>query len=188
MISKQFRIYLILFVLGIGSWLTAYFFEEKQISDVIAVDHSPDYFSVGYAKKEMDQNGKLKSELFANKMTHYGDDETTELDRPVMVLHNLNTPPWVIKSEGGWLAADRNHLLLTGKVFISREETEDTRLFKINTSELKVTLSTSYAITAKWAELIDGSNRTEGIGMAATFVDPVKIKFLSHVKGRYEFN
>jgi len=188
MTSKQIRIYLVLFVLGIGSWLVAYFFEEKQISEIIAVDHSPDFFSVDYTKKEMDQSGILKSELFTNKMIHYGDDETTELDRPIMTLYNSNTPPWVIKSEGGWLAADSNHLLLTGKVFISREETEDYRLFKINTSELKVTLSTSFAITAKWAELIDGANRTEGTGLEATFVEPVKIKFLSHVKGRYEFN
>lgn len=188
MTSQQIRIYSILLVLGIGSWLAAYFFEEKHISEIIAVDHSPDYFSVDYTKKEMDQNGKLKSELFTSKMTHYGDDETTELERPVMILHNANAPPWVIKSDGGWLAADSNHLLLTGKVFISREKTEDYRLFKINTSELKVTLSTNFAITAKWAELIDGANRTEGIGLEATFVEPVKIKFLSHVKGRYEFN
>ncbi|MCK5828874.1 MAG: LPS export ABC transporter periplasmic protein LptC [Methylococcales bacterium] len=188
MTSKQIRIYSILFIVGIGSWLAAYFFEVKQISEVVAVDHSPDYFSTDYTKKEMDQNGMLKSELYTAKMIHYGDDKTTELDHPVMTLYNSEAPPWIIKSQGGWLAADRNHLLLTGKVFISREETENNTLFKINTSELKVTLSTNFATTANWAELIDGSNRTEGIGLAAVFVEPLKIKFLSHVKGRYEFN
>lgn len=188
MTSKHIQIYSVLFLVGVGSWLAAYFFEEKQISKIMAVDHSPDYFSVDYTKKEMDQNGVLKSELFTKKLTHYADDQTIELDQPVMKLYNSVTPPWVIKSKGGWLAADSNHLLLKGKVFISRAKSKTHRLFKINTSELKVTLSTSYAITAKWAELLDGPNRTKGVGFEATFVEPVKIKFLSHVKGLYEFN
>ncbi len=163
-------------------------FEEEELKKIQVVEHSADYFSSGYFKKEMNKNGLVKNELNADTMIHYGDDGTTHLENPVMILYNADVPPWVVESESGILEADGDHLLLAGKVFISREGTTTIRPFKINTSELRVKLSTSYAETNQWSEIIDVPNRTQGVGMEATFVDPVRVKFLSKVKGRYVFN
>jgi lipopolysaccharide export system protein LptC len=184
----QYRTYLVLFVLVLGSWFLADLFEPEEIKGVKVVDHSPDYFSTGYYKKEMAENGMAKNELLADKMTHYSDDGTTHLKSPVMTLHNSDTPPWVIRSESGILEADGDNLLLKGKVFISRDAINKREAFEINTSNLRVKLSISYAETSEWAEIIDGRNRTEGVGLESTFVNPVRLKFLSRVKGRYEFN
>ena len=182
------RVIVVLILLVMATWFLADYFEEKESKKVAIADHTPDYFSSGYYKKEMDVSGKIKNELTADKMIHYGDDGTTHLENPVMTLYNPSLPPWVIKSEQGVLAADGDNLLLSGKVFISRDGTKNRRPFKINTSELKVKLSVSYAETKQWAEIIDTPNRTEGVGMQATFKRPVKVKFLSRVKGRYEVN
>jgi lipopolysaccharide export system protein LptC len=184
----QYRTYLVLFVLVLGSWFLADFFEQEETGEVKVVDNSPDYFSTGYYKKEMAENGLVKNELTADKMTHYSDDKTTHLKNPVMTLYNSDTPPWIIQSEAGILAADGDGLLLKGKVFISREGMEKRKLLKINTSNLRVKLSISYAETDEWAEIIDGRNKTEGIGLKSTFADLIRLKFLSRVKGRYEFN
>ncbi len=188
MTSGQYRVYFALFFLAIGSWYLADLFEPKEIGKVKVADHTPDYFSVGYHKKEMDEGGQLKNELIADKMIHYGDDETTHLENPVMTLYNPGIPPWLMKSETAILEADGDHLQLMGKVFISRAGTESLRAFKLNTSALNVRLSTSYAETAEWAEIIDAQNTTEGVGLEITFREPVKFKFLSKVKGRYVFN
>ncbi len=188
MSGSQIRVFVVLFVLAAGSWFLADLFEEKETKDIIAADHSPDYFSLGYYKKEMDVAGKIKNELNADEMIHYSSDGTTHLEKPVMTLYNPDLPPWVIKSEKGILEADGDHLFLSGKVFISRKGTRKRRPFKINTSDLRVKLSVSYAETKRWAEIIDTPNRTAGIGMQATFKHPVKVKFLSRVKGRYEVN
>jgi lipopolysaccharide export system protein LptC len=188
MTAGQYRVYFLLFFLAISSWFLADLFEPKEVSKAKVADHTPDYFSIGYYKKEMDEGGLLKSELIADKMIRYGDDETTHLDKPVMTLYNPDVPPWVMKSEAAIMEADGDHLQLLGKVFISRAGTENLRAFKLNTSELKVKLSTSYAETALWAEIIDDQNTTEGIGLEITFKDPVRFKFLSKVKGRYVFN
>ena len=188
MISSQYRVYLVLSVLVLSSWFLADLFEEDEFKKIKAVGHSPDYFSTGYHKLEMNEDGVAKNELFADKMFHYADDGTTHLESPVMTLYNSDKPPWVIKSETGILEADGDHLLLAGKVFISRDGINSDRPFKINTSNLYVQLSINYAETVEWGEIIDGQNRTEGVGMETTFVDPVRLKFLSKVKGRYEFN
>lgn len=188
MIASQYRVYLVLSVLVLSSWFLADLFEEDEFKKVKQVEHSADYFSLGYHKLEMNEDGVPKNELFADKMIHYSDDETTHLDRPIMTLYNSEVPPWVIKSDTGILEADGDHLLLAGKVFISRDGTKKDRPFKINTSNLYVKLSINYAETDEWGVIIDGLNRTEGVGLEATFAEPVRLKFLSKVKGRYEFN
>ena len=185
---SQYQIYLFLGIAALGSWLLVDFFSNKEATEFVTIEHSPDYFSYGYYKKEMTITGVAKNELFADKMIHYSDDGTTHLEKPVMILHSSNLSPWVIKSEKGLVEADKDHLLLSGKVFINRKGNSARKPFNIVTSELKVKLSTNYAETDQWAELSDGLNKTEGVGIEATFVDPVKIKFLSKVKGRYEFN
>jgi len=188
MIFSQYGVYLVLAVLMAGSWLLADFFEEELKEPVTLVAHSPDYYSNGYYKKEMTQQGLLKNELTADKMIHYSDDGKTYLAQPVMTLYNSDTPPWVIRSKKGVLEADGDHLQLVGKVNITREGTKDIRAFVLNSLDMKVKLSTSYAETKKWAEIIDAQNRTQGIGLKITFTEPVRINFLSKVKGRYEFN
>lgn len=188
MTSSQNRVYFVLFLLVISSWFLADLFEPKEVVKAPVVDHSPDYFSQGYYKKEMDKEGLLKNELTADKMIHYSDDETTHLEKPVMTLHSADVPPWVIKSETAILEADGDHLQLMGKVNISREGTENLRPFVLNSSKMRVKLSTSYAETEQWAEIIDAQNTTQGIGLEITFTEPVRINFLSKVKGRYVFN
>lgn len=188
MIFRSYGIYLLLLLLLLSSWFLANFFQGKEIKAVKVVEHSADYFSTGYYKKEMNADGLVKNELNADKMIHYSDDQTTHLENPLMTLHNPELPPWVIKSETGILEPDGDHLLLAGEVFISREGTEKRQPFEINTSELRVRLSISYAETDQWAEIIAVPNRTQGVGLQATFVAPVRLKFLSKVKGRYEIN
>lgn len=188
MTSGQYKVYFVLFLLALGSWFLADFFKPKDAVKVKVKDHSPDYFSKGYYKKEMDKAGLLKSELVADNMIHYSDDKTTHLENPVMTLYNPGVPPWVIKSERAIVEADKDHMRLLGKVFISRAGTKKINTFKLNTSELNVKLSTSYASTHQWGEIIDGQNRTQGVGVQMTFKQPIRIKFLSHVKGRYVFH
>jgi lipopolysaccharide export system protein LptC len=187
MTFSQYKIYLILFVLALVSWFLSSLFDEEELAEVVIAEHSPDFFSLDYYKKEMTSEGVVKSELNADKMTHYSDDGTTHLENPVMTLHNPDVPPWIIKAETGILEADKDHLFLTGKVYINREGSKQSKSFEINTSNLQVQLSISYAETVDWAEIIDGLNNTQGVGMETFFVDPVRIKFLSKVKGRYEF-
>lgn len=184
----QYKVYFVLIVLAMGSWLLAGLFDKDILISEVAVEHSPDYFSVGYYKKEMTEQGVIKNELVADKMTHYADDGTTHLENPSMVLHNENEAPWIIEAGKGVLAADGDNLSLSEQVSISKKDRKTKQLFKINTAKLQVQLETSYAETDVWAEIIDGPNRTEGIGMTSTFKSPIKVKFLSKVKGRYVFN
>ncbi|MDD5410512.1 MAG: LPS export ABC transporter periplasmic protein LptC [Methylobacter sp.] len=180
------KTYLYLAIIALMSWGLVKLTGLDQLERAIVPAHSPDYFSKGYTKWEMNELGKLKSKLLADELIHYTDDGTTHLDNPVMFFYNEKTPPWIVKSETGILSADGKDLLLNGKVNVNREKAEGVRELKINTSNLKVKPETSYAETVEWAELISSENWTTGTGMNMVFADPIHLELLSNVKGKYE--
>ena len=184
---KDFKLYLFLTAIALSSWILVELTGGEMISRLsVSPPHSPDYFSVGYTKWEMDTDGREKNKLIADKMTHYSDDGTTHLEKPVMVFLNDKTPPWVIKSQSGILSADGKVLQLHGKVWVERAEAPGVKRVIINTSNVTVNPDTSYAETKEWAELISPPNKTTGVGMKLVFKEPIHLQLLADVKGKYE--
>ncbi len=167
---------------GLSRWLEP---DEQHLK--IKRNNPVDYFSIDYQKKEMNEQGQLKSLLKARKLTHYKGDGTTHLEQPVMTLYNENgIPPWIIESEKGLLQADGENLLLQGKVKILRRGNAHVSPLTILTSELKVHLPDSMARTSKWTKIISANNQTTGIGMKLKFKTPIRLTLFSRVKGHYE--
>lgn len=181
----KYQLFIYVAAAALLSWWLQQLYEQRQIEIQVA-ENSPDFFSSGYYKKEMGLDGLPKSELTAEKMQHYKADGSTHLDQPMMVLHNPNVAPWVIRSDSGIMAADGDNLQLNGKAVINREASKGSSAMKINTSDLRVKLSTHFAETTAWADIISPPNQTSGTGMEVTFVSPIHLKLLSKVKGRYE--
>lgn len=190
---RDLKIYTLVVVLAAISWgLVELFRFEYQTGDgsLEAPKHSADYFSKGYLRKDLNEQGQLKSELAAENILHYSDDDTTHIDKPRLTLYNTDPaiPPWVVKSEKGILSADGENLLLQGKVFIDRAKAEGVKQMNIKTTNLRVKPKISYAETDERAELLSPPHRVEGKGMQITFKKPINIKLLSNVKSRYVLN
>ncbi len=186
---QQYRFYILLALIVLLSlWLTSISERDDTFVDTVHMQNGIDYFSNGYSKTEMDITGIPKSDLVADSMIHYSGDGTTHLEKPVMTLYNGDLSPWVIQSESGILQENGEDLLLNGKVYINREAGKTSKPLTVNTSALRVRLPDNYAETDEWAEIISVSNRTTGIGMKVTFVEPIHLRLLSKVKGRYEVN
>ncbi len=185
---RQYRFYILLGAMAVLSAWLVNIVERKQSSATVVLHNGADYFSHDYSKREMDEAGIPKSDLVADSMMHHSGDGTVHLQQPVMTLYNDAVPPWVIRSEAGILSADGDDLELNGKVHITREAGQGVRALTVNTSELRVRLPDDYAETDQWAEIISPPNRTTGIGMKTTFVEPVHLRLLAKVKGRYEAN
>ena len=183
---RENKLYLYLVVMGFISWWLVRLTDLDGIYHAKVTAHSPDYFSKGYTKWEMNKLGTLNNKLLADEVIHYSDDGTTHLVNPLMFFYNEKTPPWVIKSETGILSGDGKDLLLNGKATIDRAKAAGVTQLTINTSMLKVKPEISYAETNQWAELISPPNKTTGTGMKLTFVKPIHLQLLANVKGRYE--
>ena len=186
MTLNENRIYLYVIIIAAISWWLVKLTGLDETERAIIPPHSPDYFSKGYIKWEMNELGTLKSKLLSDEITHYSDDGTTHMVNPLMFFYNESMPPWIIKSETGILSGDGKDLLLNGKVTVNRAKAEGVSQLIINTSMLKVKPESSYAETNEWAELISPPNRTTGTGMKLVFSKPIHLELLANVKGEYE--
>jgi lipopolysaccharide export system protein LptC len=184
---KNVKFYLSLTTIALVSGVLVSIITDDDGQKKATATHGAEYFSTGYTKWEMNELGKLKNKLIADKVTHY-DDNTTHSIKPVMSFYNEQTPPWIIHAESGILSADGINLLLQGKSIVNRAKAEGAQELTINTSNLRVKLDTSYAETNDWAELISPPNITTGTGMKMTFVTPIHLELLANVKGKYETN
>lgn len=178
--------YLFLALIALLTWWLVKLTGLDEVGRVLAPAHSPDYFSRGYSKWEMDKQGKLNSKLIADEMIHYSDDRTTHMANPLIFFYNEKSPPWEVKSETGIMSADGKDLLLNGKAVVSRAKAPGFKELVINTSNLKVKPESSYAETNEWVELLNPPNRTTGTGMKLVFVEPIHLELLANVKGKYE--
>jgi lipopolysaccharide export system protein LptC len=183
---KENRFYLYISIIAATSWWLVKLAGLDEIERASIPPHSPDYFSKGYTKWEMNELGAVKNKLLSGEIIHYSDDGTTHTVNPLMYFYNEKTPPWIIQSETGILSSDGKDLLLTGKVTVNRAKAEGVSQLIINTSMLRVKPESSYAETDEWAELISPPNRTTGTGMKLVFTQPIHLELLANVKGIYE--
>jgi lipopolysaccharide export system protein LptC len=178
---------------GASWWLVEVFRFEYNAQEAAtqAAKHSVDYFSSGYLRKDMNEQGVLKSELSAQGILHYSDDGVTHIDKPKLILYNPDNtaiPPWIVQSESGTLSADGKNLLLNGKVSIDRNAAAGVRQVNILTSNLHVQPKISYAESSEWSQIVTPPNRIEGVGIQITFKRPIHVELLSKVKSRYVLN
>jgi lipopolysaccharide export system protein LptC len=178
--------YLYLAGIAIASWLMVNLTEVDEEGSRILPPHSPDFFSTGYKKWEMDTHGLVNSRLNADTIIHYSDDNTTHLGKPLLYLHQEQQTPWLIQANIGNVSADGKTILLQGQTVIARDANGNSKSLKINTSNLTVKPEIHFAETADQAELLSPPNKTTGIGMKLVFKHPIRIELLAHVQGKYE--
>jgi len=161
---------------------------SKKESVKIKAEHSPDYYVEDFTVTDMDIDGKLKQTLSAERMLHYPDDDSTELTHPHLILYDESAPPWKIKSETGWVSGDGQLVLLNGAVKIDRIAAPGFRPVHITTSNLRVRPKENYAETDEKARIRSRGDVQTSIGMQAWLNKPIRLKFLSKVRGHYEIN
>jgi lipopolysaccharide export system protein LptC len=193
LLRRDLKIYALVLLLAASSWGIVEIFRVEYKTDAElheAPQHSADYFSNGYLRKDLNEQGQLKSELSAQNILHYSDDDTTHIDKPKLTLYNSDPsiPPWVVQSEKGILSADGENLLLQGQVFIDKAAAKGSRQLNIRTTNLQVKPKISYAEGDEWVELISPPHRIEAKGIQMTFKRPIHINLLSRVKSRYVLN
>jgi lipopolysaccharide export system protein LptC len=182
---KRITIYVVLVLVTLLSWTILQLNKPEQIIENKKPAHNPDFFSTGYSKLELDENGERKSEILASKLIHYHDDETIELDDPILRTFDVNKLSWEIEADNGWLSGHDDQLLLKGNVIISRGELTGHRVIRVKTNNLRVKTKQNYAETDDEVEIFMPPDKTTGVGMQIYFDEPIHLKLLNKVKGRY---
>lgn len=183
--TKQIWVYLTLTILVLLSWLAADWLSPQPKKIQSTMTHRPDSFSKKLTKVTMSEEGRPKNKLIAESMVHFKDDDTTELEKPVLTYYNTESPPWVVHSNSGFIGAEGKTIFLSGKVLIAREAAPGVLPVIINTKDLTLKPKIDYAETAEFAELISNRNRISGTGLSLYFGEHKQIELHSNVRGKY---
>lgn len=147
--------------------------------------HVPDYYMENFEMTTMDDQGRPGSLLVSDKMLHYPDDDSTELNEPVMTLYRETGKPWIVRSERGWVAADNELVLLSGNVIIERHSGPNNRPVTLYTDRLRIHPKTDFAETDQPVTMISENRKTTAVGMRA-YVRKGQLQLLDDVRAHYE--
>ncbi len=175
----------VLLMLAGTSWWLAESTGSKKPDDQ-AGEHTPDYFLEGFTGVKMDTTGKPEQKLVAQRMTHYPDDDSTELKQPRLTLYDEARPPWRVRSETGWISSDGEVWLLQGVVNIDRSAAPGVRPTHIVTRDLRVQPRDNYLESDAKVHMHSENNRLDAKGIRIWYSKPVRIKLLANVRGYYE--
>ena len=187
MIPRRLALALLLLVVTGLVWWFAEPTPSPELGDA-AAPHMPDYVIERFAATSMGLDGMPKRALEAKSMTHYPDDDSTELMAPRVTVYDKERPPWKIDAEEGWVSGDGELILLRGEVNVNREGATGVRPVAIVTANLRVHPSQNFAETEDPIRIRSATNWVNATGMKVWFGDSVRLQLLNEVKGQYEVN
>ena len=123
-------------------WLQFGFVQQEQVVFDGDSRHDPDYYIENFTSIGMDEKGRRRYVLEAERMVHYPDDDTALLDNPHVIQYEEGAPPKHTYSESGWVSSDGNEVLLTGNVRVIQKSGGDNRTGggEITTDKMRIFL------------------------------------------------
>lgn len=129
------------------------------------LEHDPDFIVERFTTTNLDKVGRPDSSLTAQRMTHFPDDQTTELEEPRLVQYREDGPPVRISAERGTVTKDGEEVRLYGNVRVTREATKGRAEQKLETTFLQVFPKEDIARTPEAVVMTEGETRISGVGM-----------------------
>ncbi len=176
---------LLLVLAGISWWLAERESPRRAQEIVHEGPRAVDYYLRDLQATTMTPAGLPARTLAAAELRHYPDDDTTELLKPRLTVHQREGPPWQVNAKTGWVSADGSLVLLNGPVHIERAAGPANRPLQIDTRNLRVQPRQDYAETDERVRVRSLKDRIDATGMQAWLRRPARIKLLADVKGYY---
>jgi lipopolysaccharide export system protein LptC len=175
----------LLLAVALLSWYLSDSDNKKPAGQEETLPHVAKYFVRDLSMTSMGIDGQPERHIESSYVVQYLDDETTEMAAPVYMFYRTDQPPWHVQAERGWLSADGELALLSGRVTILRAASATTAPFKLVTSDLRIQPGNNYVETDNPVEANSGQDRITATGMQAWMGEPGRIKFLSNVRATY---
>jgi lipopolysaccharide export system protein LptC len=126
--------------------------------------HDPDFIVSDFTVRKFDLQGALQYALVAQRMVHYPDDESTEVESPHLTY--FSRPPIMrISSRRANISKDGNEVVLIDDVRAVREPSAKDPEMVLLTTELSIYPDQEFAATDKAVKLIHGKSVLNGVGM-----------------------
>ena len=171
MISRLFsRLPLVLFALLAASlifWLNQ---SVRAPSPVQEGDlrRAPDYMLENFSSVRMDHDGVTRHVLFAKRMLHYPDDDTTDLEQPRFINTEPGKPAMQVDADQAKMSGGGEDIYLMGNVKVLRSGAKGRRESTMTTSFLHLIPDDGIAKTDKPVVITEANAVINAVGMEAS--------------------
>ncbi len=127
--------------------------------------HDPDFIAEGFGVTKLGSKGKPEYTLSAERMLHYPDDETTDIEAPRLVQRSDSASPVVIRADRGSISRNGEEARFYGNVVVVREAGRGQNELRVQTEYLQIVPDRDIASTDKAVLITEGKSRLSGVGM-----------------------
>lgn len=182
-LSTVFPILLLALLAGLTYWLDSAVQSPVALCDKPIV-HSPDVTVDKLIATRMDVNGRIRDTLQAAKMTHYPDDDSTELELPRFVSFARDAP-LAITSKRALVSSNGGNLYFRDEVRASRAAQGGKSALLVTTDYLHLLPDDNIAKSDRRVTISDTHMTIEAVGMELNSETRV-LKLHAGVKGVYD--
>ncbi len=130
------------------------------------LSNSPDYFLTNFKTTQTEADGSIRFILSANEMTHFGQDDTTRLKKPLFIRYKNNIPSSQIEGGIGLVSTDGEEVQIIDNVKVARLKTETKPKMELFTDQLTVLPNKDQAMTKRPVRITqDPKTVVNAIGM-----------------------
>lgn len=176
-------LFAVLLIAAYSSWLLSTFKSVTQ-NEHVEKRHIADYYLDDITATLMDASGKPRYRLLASRLEHYADDNTIEINKPVLNVLKNKKLEWKITSESGVILDSGNEIHLKGKVTISQEASKEQSATNLYTRDLRIYVPKEYAETDEKVLVKHDQSQLSGTGMKF-YLAKSRLELLANGRGTY---
>lgn len=161
--TRLFPLLLMLSLALLTFWLERTVREEPAPAAQRA--HHPDYVVERFTITKFNRAGAAESALSAARMTHFPDDDSTDLLTPRVLQSRPGQPRLALSADRGTLSQDGDEVFLYDNVLVVREAAAGIAEARMQTSFLHVVRARSLVRTDREVRIAEGGRAIVGRGM-----------------------
>jgi len=163
--STLFPLGLLLALTGLTFWLM-HVVEDPEKPEDRHLRHDPDYIVDALHLRKLDHEGRLRHSLTAVRLTHYPDDDSTEVEAPVVVFTAPDKPNITLQARSAEISANGEAIYLKDEVRLKRDPRNagDAPMLG-EMPDLTVLTEDEIAVTNSPVLITQGHSSLRGVGM-----------------------
>jgi len=182
-LTAWFPLLLLAALAGLTFWLDR-FVQPPGNGHGAVVRHDPDYIVDGLSAVRMAPDGSVKHSLFADRMVHFPDDDTTHLRLPRFVSYAPAQAPVTITAREALVSTEGENIYFHDDVLVTRAPYANRSELRLRTSYLHVIPDENIARTDRPVTITDANTTVHAVGLELNSETQV-LRLLSRVKGTY---
>lgn len=127
--------------------------------------HDPDAIMENFSALKLNDQGVPRFIMAAQKLRHYPDDDSTELDTPRLTTLSAERPPVHTFALRGLVSSKGDEVFLHDDVRVVREASADREELTLLTEYLHVVPDRDWANTERAVTILDAHNTVHAIGL-----------------------